>query len=73
MLMIRYFPKDIYSKAVLQKAMEAYMSFGSWKLSEDERNYIITLSQSIYDPQLTLEEFENYCIGLENQRSFSHV
>ena len=45
-------------------AIDAYSKLAELILGENDKEWIITLQNSKYEPVITLKEFENYAIGL---------
>lgn len=62
--------KKVFHLDSILKAIEAYQSLGRIELVDkpDQFHFQICFSDCIYSAQLTMNEFENYVIGLENTR-----
>lgn len=57
---------DIYSENGIIKAIEAYKNYADISISRNPSSYKLTFTNCRYDVQLTIREFENYLICLEN-------
>ena len=62
------FPKEVYSKVLILKTMDAFSDFMSFELKENKTHFILLVSNSKYDVDITIQNFENYLIDLCNQR-----
>ena len=58
--------KDFYDRIAISKAVDAYASIASIKISETEKAFICEVISSKYDTQLVLNEFANYVLGTMN-------
>ncbi len=58
--------KEVYSRNHVIASISAYQNLCSVDFSESERYWILTFKDCVYGEQLTVKEFENYLIGLEN-------
>ena len=59
-----YLNKSLYSYKSVIMAIDAYSKLAELILGENDKEWIITLQNSKYEPVITLKEFENYAIGL---------
>ena len=57
---------EIYSDRNILEAKKAYDEYANIKIKSKKNNTIIIFSECKYDEMLTVLEFENYLIGLEN-------
>lgn len=57
---------DIYTESRIVKAIEAYKNYADISISRNPLSYILTFTNCRYDVELTIKEFENYLICLEN-------
>ena len=64
--MILKLKKEIYTFFNLEKAIDAFSSYSLITVTEDSLEWTVVFSDCKYDPKLTLCEFENYLIDLEN-------
>lgn len=58
--------KELYSLKTLESAKEMYANLAYINRDEDSKYWILSFSKCKYDEMLTIREFENYLIGLEN-------
>ena len=58
--------KEIYSLSNVCIAVRAYSHLANIIYEDEERYWVLTFSDCLYDETLTSREFENYMIGLEN-------
>ena len=58
--------KDIYSIMGIQKAKAAYADFAKIHVLPQKHSWLLVFHSFRYDPEQTIQEFENYLIGLEN-------
>ena len=58
--------KEIYSNHKIVKAMSVYSGFAEMEMHNGGKYSLIVFSKCKYDEDLTIKEFENYLIGLEN-------
>ena len=58
--------KEFYDKSAIIQAIEAYKEIASIKFTENKNCYICTVESSKPSPQLVLNEFSNYVLGLMN-------
>ena len=59
-----YLNKSLYSYKSVIMAIDSYSKLAELILGENDKEWIITLQNSKYEPVITLKEFENYAIGL---------
>lgn len=59
--------KEIYRIDNIKKAVDDYQKLASIVISEDENYFYCVFEETIYDVNLTINEFENYVIGLMNK------
>ncbi len=62
--------KAVYSERSVLAAIQMYEPLAEIQLKSDLLSdcYDLTVSECVYDPLLTIKEFENYVIGMENQK-----
>ena len=58
--------KDIYSNHRIVNAISAYSGFAEMEMHNRGKHWLIVFLNCKYDEELTIKEFENYLIGLEN-------
>ncbi|SFQ07430.1 hypothetical protein SAMN04487928_11767 [Butyrivibrio proteoclasticus] len=58
--------KKFYDKRAIIQSIAAYKDIASIKMSESQDYYICTVESSNHSPQLVLNEFSNYVLGLMN-------
>ena len=58
--------KDLYSYKYLKQAIQDYSEYCSTTIIEYPDKWILVFNKCKYDEDLTVKEFENYLIGLEN-------
>lgn len=58
--------KKFYDKPTIIQAITAYKEIASIKFDENEDYYVCTVKSSKHSPQLVLNEFSNYVLGLMN-------
>ena len=64
---LRY-PKSIYGRDVLLRAISDYRRICRVSLAEDETSYVCEFRDSVVDIHLTAREFSNYLIEIANRR-----
>lgn len=57
---------DIYSQASIEKACQAYKNYADIKIKQTKLNMELTFDRCMYESGLTMCEFENYLINVEN-------
>lgn len=57
---------DIYSTDNILKAVDAYRNLAKIQISRKRQIIKIVFWNCKYDEEITVREFENYLIGLEN-------
>ncbi len=62
------FNTEIYSDNIIQAAVEAYKNLAHIRLRIKGDKAELTFSRCLFDEAKTIHEFENYLIGLENQK-----
>lgn len=60
--------KKIYSKKTLMHAIEMYSKLTYIESEENENYWTLHFFKCKFDENLTVSEFENYLIGLENEK-----
>ena len=58
--------KEIFSKTSLERAMQDYSNLCEFSIAEKADEWEVRFSNCRFDEQRTVNEFENYLIGLEN-------
>lgn len=58
--------KCIYSKKNVLKAIDEYKNLCHIDILDATEKMILVFKECLYDEKLTVNEFENYVIGLEN-------
>jgi hypothetical protein len=58
--------KEIYNVEKIMKTMNVYRGYAKCSMSYDGDYTIVTFDDCKYDENITIREFENYLIGLEN-------
>lgn len=58
--------KEIYSYEKIQKVISVYSAYGQIYLIHEKNNWLVFFKQCTYGEEQTMQEFENYLIGLEN-------
>ena len=57
---------DIYSHQVIEAAIIAYKCLATIAVRQNDRQIYLVFDNCRFDPSITIKEFENYLIGLEN-------
>lgn len=57
---------EIYSDASIDKACRAYEGYAKIKVKKFEKYTELRFDRCKYDAELTIREFENYLINVEN-------
>lgn len=57
---------DIYSFKVIEAAIIAYNGLATIAVRQSDRQIQLVFDNCRFDPSITIKEFENYLIGLEN-------
>ena len=57
---------NIYSDAAIQVAIDAYKELATISIDKQENYICLSFHECKFDVHLTVKEFENYVIGLEN-------
>lgn len=57
---------DVYSSKVIEAAILAYNSLATITVRQKDRQIQLVFANCRFDPSITIKEFENYLIGLEN-------
>ena len=60
------FPKTIYSKGAIIKAIDDYKKLAKIDLSENLEYYICDFADCVIDPERIIKEFGNYLIEIMN-------
>ncbi len=58
--------KEIYDEKSLSGAVEAYKGFAEIKIEDIGESWTVSFEKCINGEQITVKEFENYLIGIEN-------
>ena len=58
--------RSVYSNKSIEKTRLAYKNHAVTTLQYKDKYAIITFWKCKYDEELTMKEFENYMIGVEN-------
>lgn len=61
--------KDVYPQSCLEMAQTAYNDIATIEITESRRYWQCNFSSCVADDQITMQEFENYCIGLTNSKT----
>lgn len=64
--------KRIYSEYSLRQAIRAYSSFAAISFEEQADYWSLHFSNCVYDASVTVQEFENYIIGVEATSGDNH-
>ena len=59
--------KQIYARSSIDTAVSAFRNHAKIQIRETLSYWCLLFRHCKYDPKLTMKEFENYLIGLENQ------
>lgn len=57
---------EIFSEKNIKKALNDYKNITKASFKKGNIYHTITFWKCVYDEELTVKEFENYLIGLEN-------
>ena len=57
---------DVYSSKVIEAAILAYNSLATITVRQKDRQIQFVFDNCRFDPSITIKEFENSLIGLEN-------
>lgn len=57
---------DVYSIKNIEKTCQVYAGYAKIKISHVESKIELEFDRCKYDPELTMKEFENYLINIEN-------
>lgn len=63
---VRYYSKEFYPIAVIQKAIHAYSKLAAIDVSEEKEYYKCIFSDCVIDSERIVCEFDNYLIELLN-------
>lgn len=58
--------EDIYSEEKIKHVMQVYKDYARINLKKKDDKYILEFKNCKYDEKITIQEFENYLIGMEN-------
>lgn len=58
--------EDIYSEEKIKQVMQVYKDYAKIKMKKYDCKYILEFKNCKYDKKITIQEFENYLIGMEN-------
>ena len=59
--------KSFYDKKAILVAINAFREIAQFELKEDNEYFYCLIHKSIYDNELTINEFSNYILGTMNQ------
>lgn len=62
--------KDIYSRNIIEKVSDAYTQLCEIQIVERETFFECKFFNTITDTELTMNEFENYLIGLSRKYEY---
>ena len=57
---------EIYSESSIEKTCEVYKEYASIKLKRKGKYITLYFNKCKYDSEITMQEFENYLINVEN-------
>jgi hypothetical protein len=60
------FNREIYSENTIKQTMKIYHDYATMTVKFNDKQAEITFWKCKYDETQTINEFENYMIGLEN-------
>lgn len=63
-----YLSKDVYSEDSVKKTCLVYSGYAQIKLKQKNSHIELSFDRCKYDPDLTMKEFENYLINVENSK-----
>lgn len=58
--------KEVYRQSKVVEAVQAYKGIAEIDVEEQTEYWQLTFDRCRYDEWLTIKEFENYLIGVEN-------
>lgn len=61
-----YLSRDVYSEDSVKKTCFVYREYAQIKFKLKNSHIELSFDRCKYDPDLTMKEFENYLIGVEN-------
>lgn len=59
---------EIYSEESVKQAIQAYRDYATISTGSKRGHIFVIFSECRYDEQMSIKEFENYLIGVENSR-----
>lgn len=59
---------DIYSESSIRESCAAYKTYARIKIKKKNRYMELTFDRCKYKPDITMKEFENYLINIENTK-----
>ena len=59
--------KEIFSRPCLDEAITAYLDYAKITIQDTPKAWVASFVKCRYDPVITVREFMNYMINLENQ------
>lgn len=59
---------DIYSESSIRETCEAYKAYASIKIKKKNEYMELTFDKCKYESGITMKEFENYLINVENMK-----
>ena len=65
--MMLHLNKGLFSRSNINEAMDAFKKYALLRIEEDDRYWILNFNKCLYDAGITVKEFENYLIALENR------
>lgn len=63
-----YLNKELYKRDCIETAIKDYHKIAKVRLEENPNNYVCFVSQCKYGVELTIKEFCNYLIDIENSQ-----
>lgn len=58
--------RSVYSEDSIKVALQAYKDFAAITMNDEAHEIVLIFELCRYDEELTVKEFENYLIGVEN-------
>lgn len=63
-----YLSEDVYSQESVKETCAVYKEYAHIEMKRENLHIKLTFSGCKYDPDLTIKEFENYLINVENSK-----
>lgn len=63
-----YLSEDVYSEESIKETCAVYKEYAHIEMKRENLHIELIFSRCKYDPDLTIKEFENYLINVENSR-----